>query len=187
MKFKILIQESIALVLFPSSKDLSHLSNLLMLIEKKNLKNLKGLNVSFQFMKEHAEELTEMELILYSHLLPIDPKYVICCLEHDASTLYHEYAHAYFYLYESYRSSVKEFYNQLPPLVLKSIHSDLKLRGYIQENYIDEFQAYLLESPADFGKKHASFLKPIHLALRQLVPRPNLHSFKLAVAFASEP
>ena len=59
-----------------------------------------------------------------------------------------------------------------PSDILKTVELELKMRGYQPQVYVDEFIAYLIESPFDFGKKSASLLKPLHLQLRNRIPRP---------------
>jgi hypothetical protein len=58
-----------------------------------------------------------------------------------------------FHLAPTYRDFVKEQWTSLDKKLQKVIEKELEMRNYKKEMYLDEFQAYLLDDPADFGRK----------------------------------
>jgi hypothetical protein len=100
--------------------------------------------------------------------------YLMASLKGDASTLYHEYAHARFHLDDSLKAMAQDMYNTLPLQIRKTVDLELKMRGYQESVFVDEFQAYLLESPEDFGRRWGPQLRPMHDQLRKKIPKPDL-------------
>lgn len=109
-------------------------------------------------------------------LLPSPPKYkyLIACLSKDSSTILHEWAHAQYHLDSSYKSLCLDIYhNKLSPQLKLAIEKELRLRSYHPTMYADEFQAYVVETPVEFGKKWIAELKEFHRQLRKhLSPIP---------------
>ncbi|KAE8255061.1 hypothetical protein A4X13_0g3183 [Tilletia indica] len=82
------------------------------------------------------------------------PTYLISALHTQSSDLTHERLHALFHLSPTYANFCKTLYNtSLSSKVRAAIEWDLKARGYRSEMYVDEFQAYVSESAAEFGGK----------------------------------
>ena len=135
---------------------------------------LKGINFSTEFynswINDHLNDLCSNETIVFD--LVKDCKYIIGCIKGDASTLYHEWAHANFFLNPKYQEIVKKMYQELPDQIKKVINLDLKMKGYSSNVLLDEFQAYLIENPHEFGKKCFGTLWPLHLELVKILPRP---------------
>jgi hypothetical protein len=103
-----------------------------------------------------------------------DVDYCIACVKGDKSTLLHEWAHAVYYFNTDYKQLVSTAFNSLDSKLQKIIHNDLQLRNYNHIHVLDEFQAYLCESPADFGNRHATVLYPLHVQFKQAVGFPLL-------------
>ncbi|KAJ3287997.1 hypothetical protein HK104_008374 [Borealophlyctis nickersoniae] len=98
--------------------------------------------------------------------------YVIACLAKDQSTLLHEYAHAVFYLSPAYRAECERMWSALGDDAKRAIEKELAFRNYAPEVTVDEFQAYVVEGPQEFGKKWTSRLADAHHTLKKLVGRP---------------
>ncbi|KAH6567655.1 hypothetical protein BASA50_004761 [Batrachochytrium salamandrivorans] len=98
--------------------------------------------------------------------------YVIAGIKGDRSTFLHEWAHARYFLDTLYRAEATRIWESLDTVVRRSIEKDLLMRQYQPTVLIDEFQAYLVETPADFGKRWAGVLNPHHVKLRALVKAP---------------
>ena len=176
-----LLESNILVCIFAKSHHLSMaLLRAHVYYEGQQLKGpLKGVNFPIEIYNKWCEsvhELTLEEVCIRNTLQTLgdQPVYLLACLKGDTSTLYHEWAHAQYYTKQSLRSLAQELFNGLPDLLKKHIYQELSMRGYQESVYIDEFQAYLLESPKDFGKKWAGLLKPAHDLLRSSVPRPVL-------------
>ena len=175
------IHESIVVLIFGSAHNLSkallrpHIS-----YEGAQLKGpLKGLNFPLEFYKSWAHSVTdfseeESKVLDFLNSLDPPPEYLLAAIKGDSSTLYHEWAHAQYFLKEPIRQLASQMYNNLPEQLKKIVDHELYMRGYEAQVYVDEFQAYLLESPQDFGKKWAHLLKPHHDLLRRTIPRPVL-------------
>jgi hypothetical protein len=100
--------------------------------------------------------------------------YIIASIAGDQSTLLHEWAHATYFIDKSFKDVCDEMYDGLEPTIRIAIEKELAMRKYSPSVYKDEFQAYVLEDCADFGKRWSNILRPHHLKLRQLVDRPKL-------------
>lgn len=135
---------------------------------------LKGINMPFCVYNEwkNTVELTEFESKVCELLE--QPLYLIACLSGDRSTLLHEWAHAYYYSNSEFRLFITDEWNGLDPKTRLAIQKELKLRNYDESVFEDEFQAYILESPSDFGKKLTGTLSPLHLKLKEMIKMPNI-------------
>ncbi len=134
---------------------------------------LKGVNFPISHLKQWVQEvgvenLTDMESLIFSYLQP-DTQYLIAHLKNDKSTLLHEWAHALFHNSSEYQSKVSDYWHSLPLSIQTAIQKELTLRNYSPSVTIDEFQAYIAETPAEFGKKYIDLLKPIHAFCRRQV------------------
>jgi hypothetical protein len=138
---------------------------------------LKGVNMPFEFYinwySDHDQ--SEQEKSMHDLIIDSDCKYIIASLIGDQSSLYHEWAHAYYHLNPEFQIIVKEMFDALPDHIKKVIIYDLQMKGYSSVNFLDEFQAYLIENANEFGKKCYNILVPIHLKLRELCKRPILN------------
>jgi hypothetical protein len=110
--------------------------------------------------------------------------YLIASLKGDTSSLLHEWAHARYFQDQEYCLFMydclhlihrQNIYSNLDSKLKSSIETELLLRKYKPHVFADEFQAYILESPIDFGKKFKDQLLPIHTKLRQLISLPRLY------------
>jgi hypothetical protein len=64
----------------------------------------------------------------------------------------------------------------LSPACKKVVEQELTMRHYQPHVFIDEFQAYLVETPCEFGKKWSNELSPCHALLKKALPLFNLTS-----------
>ncbi|KAJ3360872.1 hypothetical protein HDU91_004243 [Kappamyces sp. JEL0680] len=142
---------------------------------------LKGVNMPLehlqQWQQNHPPQDTGEEFMVQtigrlqeSHSV----RYVIACLKGDASSLLHEWAHAKYWREAAYVAQVRDLYDTLDQKVRLAIERELHMRQYRADVFLDEFQAYCLESPSDFGKRWREALLPIHIQLRAAVPMPQL-------------
>ncbi|KAE8195612.1 hypothetical protein A4X06_0g6282 [Tilletia controversa] len=82
------------------------------------------------------------------------PTYLISALTTNPSDLSHERLHALFHLSPTYaHASTSLFQNNLSPKVRAAIEWDLRARGYREEVWADEWQAYVSEDAGEFGGK----------------------------------
>ena len=133
---------------------------------------LKGVNLpssSYNAWLLSEPALSSAEEFINSILLDNPAEYIIAHIKNDKSTFYHEYSHALYHLDENYKSLANQYWTSLSSTAKKSIQADLKMRNYQPSNYIDEFQAYLVESPFDFGKRFYDELVDMHKVLRRMV------------------
>ncbi|TPX70334.1 hypothetical protein SpCBS45565_g01732 [Spizellomyces sp. 'palustris'] len=97
----------------------------------------------------------------------------ICAYVHpDRSTLLHEWAHARFYLCGIYRSLCESLYSDLDDTSRRIVEKELSLRNYKANVYVDEWQAYCVESPMEFGKKSMRVMTDPHRILKKAVGLP---------------
>jgi len=87
------------------------------------------------------------------HTSPREYKYLIAHLTNDLATLMHEKQHAYYYLYPELRELAAQLYSQLPKDIKKVVNFNLQARGYDEDVWIDEFQAYARCNIGEFGNK----------------------------------
>ena len=97
------------------------------------------------------------------------PLYLISHLQTDKSTLLHEYAHAHYHLSSSYREECHRLWDSLDDATRSIISKELAFRNYREDVVIDEFQAYVVEGPGEFGKKVVGRLGEVHRVLRKLM------------------
>lgn len=126
---------------------------------------LKGINFPVNFLNTWSKTIIptqeEQKIITQSRKY----LYVIAVTENDPKTLIHEKAHALFFLNNTYKKQAEKIWNNLTEKTQKIIITNLKLWGYNQEHFIDEFQAYSIEDSSVFGKSSymeiSSKIKPL--------------------------
>lgn len=121
--------------------------------------------------------LTKEELVVDSL---IAANVYICCSVTRASLL-HEWAHSVYYLNQEYRLLVDSLFAEIAlenKQLMRKIHQDLVLRNYHPRVFADEWQAYVVENPADFGSKWTSVLRKYQVMLRKHVTLPNLNQLQ---------
>lgn len=77
--------------------------------------------------------------------------YLISCLSSRSQNLSHERLHALYHLSSAYRASVGDCYSQLSRKARKAVETDLNLRGYGEQVWEDEWQAYVVDGDTDLG------------------------------------
>lgn len=105
--------------------------------------------------------LQERELLDAAVAAPADAEvaaseagyYLISHTRKLKGTLPHEKLHALYYLSSSYRDAVSTVWADLPRNIRPVVEYDLKMRGYVERIWADEFQAYASLNSAEFGKK----------------------------------
>lgn len=107
-------------------------------------------------------------------------KYVVSALISQAETsLAHERLHALYALSENYRTFVHHLWNDLPRSSAAAIALDLKMRGYSEAVWPDEFGAYLgvrvptsrrTEPTLEFGNKNAEACREARTQLLAEIP-----------------
>ncbi|KAI8847079.1 hypothetical protein BC829DRAFT_397140 [Chytridium lagenaria] len=129
---------------------------------------LKGVNlpISIYTIWKNLTPLTPSERLVDVLITP-DITYLIGTLSSDTSTLLHEWAHARFYLDETYRKLCESVYEGLDADVKAAVKKDLVLWNYREEVEVDEFQAYVVEDPTTFGKKWEWALRSCHVRLKE--------------------
>ena len=95
-------------------------------------------------------------------------RYVVGYVAGDASTRLHEMAHAFYALDEGYQKRVEALWSSLPDNLCTLLRKEMLARGYTEDHCVDEFQAYVLESPKGFGKKATPFLVNVHRELKAM-------------------
>lgn len=98
--------------------------------------------------------------------------YICAYTQSDRSTLLHEWAHAKFHLSSMYKSLCEDLYATLDDTCRKVIEKELQMRNYKESVYIDEWQAYIVEGPNEFGKKWTRLMTEPHRVLRERVGAP---------------
>jgi hypothetical protein len=144
--------------------------------EKQELRGpLKGVNFPISIYNEWkiSTDLTECEKAIAQVIEAIGPEYLVSCLKKDASTFLHEWAHVVYHFNMDYREEVKAKWMELSGETKIGIEKELSMRNYAPQVYLDEFQAYVRESPGDFGKKFTKELQPIHEFFKRRVMIPN--------------
>lgn len=102
------------------------------------------------------------------------PLYLIACLAGDSSSLLHEWAHAIFWKTPPYRELAQDYWESLDCIARIAIEKELIARGYHPDVFVDEYQAYVLESAVEFGKRWKLNLIASHVKFRSLVSAPTL-------------
>ena len=64
----------------------------------------------------------------------------------DKTVLQHELAHAKYALDNTYKETVDKIIGMIPPLELSKMIASLSAIGYIDDNFFDEIQAYIITS-----------------------------------------
>ncbi|KAI8911055.1 hypothetical protein EDD86DRAFT_204293 [Gorgonomyces haynaldii] len=156
--------------------------------EKKELRNLRGVNMPYETWKMWRAEtdLTPEELQLDQLLQRLDVFYLAGCLAKDRSSLLHEMAHAHYYQTPAYQAQVSRIWQDLEKPVRSHIEQELKMRNYHPDVFEDEFQAFVAESASDFGQKFASVLYPLHKVLRPQI-RPAVLDPQSKINFIDQP
>ena len=179
-KPEIHIENSVIFLLFSCYKSMANsLLNPHIYYEKSKLKGpLKGVNFP---TKIYSEWINNTELlscdeniireIIFNHQNII---YIIACHISDKSSILHEWAHAVYFMDCSYNKLANDLFNNVPLNCQIAIKKELFIRNYQPNVYIDEFQAYLVETPLEFGKKWKDILIPFHLKLKQNLPKLSL-------------
>jgi len=126
--------------------------------------------------------LTNEEQLIPQRILPLlpddnEPIYVIAFVGRDYSTFGHEWAHCLYHTNPAYQDHVRVVWERdLTDKLRKVISLELEMRKYHRDKWLDEFQAYLYENPAEFGRKWKEALTPPHQALVRLLSPPPLLS-----------
>ncbi|ORY51351.1 hypothetical protein BCR33DRAFT_712432 [Rhizoclosmatium globosum] len=96
------------------------------------------------------------------------PEYIIAHTISDKDTFVHEWAHAVYYLRPQYRALCeKVLLEQANESLRTHVQKELRVWGYDDAVYLDEFQAYVVEGPVSvFGKKWAEELSALQKVLR---------------------
>lgn len=104
-------------------------------------------------------------------ILPIYKRnkyYVIGAIKGDKDVIYHELAHALFYLNKDYKKEMKKLVNELPKRIRKRVEKHLLNIGYSKTVLADEIQAYfstglrdnmLTEKQLEKSQKHINLFK----------------------------
>lgn len=135
---------------------------------------LRGINMPFEDLFHFVyciglHKLSVLELETWNSIQKQSPLYIIAHLSSDKSTLLHEWSHAIYHMDQEYRLFAQQLYTNLDPGCKKAVCHDLSLRRYDPERYIDEWQAYTVETPREFGKKWTPYLESAHLQLRSRI------------------
>ncbi|KAJ3321844.1 hypothetical protein HDV06_003846 [Boothiomyces sp. JEL0866] len=172
------LANNVLIIYFTSSLDLKNaLMNVHLYYEKQELKGpLKGVNFPIAIYNEWSPtvtEFTEGEQLIHSLITSNHADYLIAGLKGDQSTFLHEWAHAVYFASAEYRDLITRLFSSIEPTVRQAIEKELLLR-FVIFVFEDEFQAYVRESPADFGKKYTSYLSETHQQLKKHVQFPKL-------------
>jgi hypothetical protein len=104
-----------------------------------------------------------------------DGKYYIIGSEtNKQTTIDHELAHAFYYLYPSYKKSVDKITDKVPNVIQKKIKKWLTSIGYNDKVFKDELQAYLSADPCTltnnnaFTKSQEKTIEKIHKQLKEI-------------------
>ncbi|WFC98535.1 enhancer of mRNA decapping [Malassezia yamatoensis] len=123
------------------------------------------------------------EIQLLDTLFEIEPRpsYLISSLVHHADVaLAHERLHALYHLSQAYRELLASIWEDLPRNIQNTIQYDLKMRGYKEAVYQDEFGAYLgiTTTPGtrrgdpvlEFGNKSIEVCRDVRKTLLHRIP-----------------
>ncbi|KAI8905789.1 hypothetical protein DFJ77DRAFT_435376 [Powellomyces hirtus] len=103
---------------------------------------------------------------------PISTVYICAYIQNDKSTFLHEWAHAVYHTSDTYRALCSSLYAELDAGTVKVVEKELQMRNYRADVYLDEWQAYCVEGPGEFGKKLVKVLMEAHRVLRKEVGLP---------------
>lgn len=122
----------------------------------------------------------ELLRYIFEHDLLESTQYVVSALIPQAETsLAHERLHALYALSERYRALVHRLWDDLPKAAASAISLDLKMRGYSEAVWPDEFGAYLgvrvpttrkTDPALEFGKKNADVCHDVRVQLLAQIP-----------------
>ncbi|KAL3898495.1 MAG: hypothetical protein SGCHY_002706 [Lobulomycetales sp.] len=110
--------------------------------------------------------VSEEERQVWDSISHLGGEYLIACLKRDVSSQKHEYAHAMYHMDLEYRGFAENLYNQLSKQCKVAIGKELELRNYASDKWIDEWQAYTVETCREFGRKWVDELSAPHQHLR---------------------
>lgn len=141
---------------------------------------LQGVNMPFSIIYNWTysiglSRLSQHESDLWLSIASFHPDYLVAHVRGDRSTAMHEFAHARFHLDSAYSLLSHSVWTSLSRACRIAVAKDLVVRyvinnwcrGYAADRCIDEFQAYLVESPSAFGKKWASELQEPQAILKK--------------------
>lgn len=169
---QVYVEEETLILIFNKLAGLLVMQPVNSLYEGNELKGgLKGFNMPLKFLVENNRD-SQISAIIED--LPESVIYVIGAVKGDWSTLLHEWSHSRYFRLESYASLCLDYWNSLNKKTKKCIEKDLEMRNYLSSNYVDEFQAYVLENPCEFGKRFRGELIEIHMDLKAIVKMPLL-------------
>ena len=89
-------------------------------------------------------EYDEIMIKIHKSLKKNSKYYIIGSDPESKSTIEHEVAHAFYYLYPKYRNSINDLLETIPKNILKKFKASLLNMGYADKVVKDEIQAYLL-------------------------------------------
>lgn len=84
--------------------------------------------------------------------------YILAFVASDRHGHDHELYHAIYLKDEAYKKLVQERWSQLSDSTQRGLKGWLLAKRYHEKHHLDEFQAYVAESPHVFGKKYSSEL-----------------------------
>jgi hypothetical protein len=94
---------------------------------------------NFQDLNQYDEVMQE----IYETISPCEKFYIIGSQTGNQTTIDHEVAHAFYYLYPVYKKEANKIISQLPKRLEKKITDWLSEIGYNKKVFKDEIQAYL--------------------------------------------
>ncbi|KAJ3000040.1 hypothetical protein HDV02_000992 [Globomyces sp. JEL0801] len=141
------------------------------------------LSVWFEWLNLNHDSLNFDELYIQRAVEQFsDGVYLIGYIKGDQQTYIHEWAHSHYFISSEFRKMVAELWATLDTKLKSVIERELVMRNYKPEVFEDEFQAYVFESPTDFGNRWKSLLLPIHKQLKSVIDVPKLdESMKLRI------
>jgi hypothetical protein len=94
--------------------------------------------------------------------------YLVAYVKGDHSTFKHEMAHALFALVPSYNEKIEKLWHQMNDNERIYVEKDLIAKGYDKKYILDEWHAYLLESPKSLGKKYSQRFIAYHETIKNI-------------------
>jgi hypothetical protein len=127
---------------------------------------------SFNDINQYDDVIQEINNVI---TLEEDLKYYLIGAETKAqSTINHEIAHAFYYLYPKYKKVADEITNEVPIAIQNKIKKWLTAIGYNDKVFKDELQAYISADPNTlidngvFSKRQEKTIQKIHKKLQIL-------------------
>ncbi len=108
-------------------------------VPSKILLDCYGYFSNFQDLNQYDEVMQE----IYEEISPNEKFYIIGSQTGNQTTIDHEVAHAFYYLYPAYKKEANKIIKQLPKRLEKKITDWLIEIGYTNKVIKDEIQAYL--------------------------------------------